>query len=55
MWAAVACYHSVIVIVIVGEDIERVVVASVGLVNERHVSDDIGCCDCDNFFVERVN
>ena len=40
--AAIASHHSVIVIV-VGEDVERVVVASVALVHKRHVSDDIRC------------
>ena len=34
MWAAIAGLHSVIVIVVVGEDVERVVVASVALVHE---------------------
>ena len=42
--AAIASHHSVIVIV-VGEDVERVVVASVALMHERHVSDDIWCRD----------
>ena len=45
MWAAIAGHHSVIVIVIVSEDVERVVVASVALVHKRHVSDDIRCRD----------
>ena len=45
MWAAIAGHQSVIVLVIVGEDVERVVVASVALVHKRHVSDDIRCCD----------
>ena len=45
MWAAIAGHHSVIIIVVVGEDVERVVVASVALVHERHVSDDIRCRD----------
>ena len=45
MWAAIAGHHSVIIIVVVGEDVERVVVASVALVHERHVSDDIWCRD----------
>jgi hypothetical protein len=43
MWAAIAGHHSVIVIVVVGEDVERVVVASVALVHKRHVSGDIRC------------
>ena len=45
MWAAIAGHHSVIVIVVFGEDVERVVVASVALVQEWHVSDDIRCRD----------
>ena len=45
MWAAIAGHHSVIIIVVVGEDVEWVVVASVALVHERHVSDDIWCHD----------
>jgi hypothetical protein len=44
MWAAIADHHNVIVIVIVGEDVERVVVVSLALVHERHVPDDIRCC-----------
>ena len=45
--AAIAGHHSVIVIVVIGigKDVERVVVASVALVHERHVSDDIRCHD----------
>ena len=45
MWAAIAGHHSVIVIVVVGEDVERVGVASVALVHKRHISDDIWCRD----------
>jgi hypothetical protein len=45
MWAAIAGHHSVIVIIVVGEDVEWVVVASVALVHEWHVSDDIWCRD----------
>ena len=45
MWAAIAGHHSVIVIVVVGEDVEWVVVASVALVHKRHFSDDIRCRD----------
>jgi hypothetical protein len=40
--AAIASHHSVIVIVVC-EDVERVVVASLALVHKRHVSDDIRC------------
>ena len=40
MWAAIAGHHSVIVIVVVGEDVERVVVVSVELVNRRLVEID---------------
>jgi hypothetical protein len=45
MWAAIAGHHSVIVIVIVGEDVERIVVASLALVYKRHTFDDIWCRD----------
>jgi len=45
MWASIAGYHSVIIIVIVEEDVKRIVVASLALVHKRHVSDDIWCRD----------
>ena len=45
MWAAIAGYHSVIIVVIVGEDVKRIVVASLALVHKWHCSDDIWCRD----------
>ena len=45
MWAAIAGYHSVIIVVIIREDVKRIVVASLALVHKRHVSDDIWCRD----------
>jgi hypothetical protein len=47
MWAAIAGYHSVIIIivVIVGEDVKRIIVVSVALVYKWHCSDDIWCRD----------
>ncbi len=45
MWAAIAGYHSVMIVVIVGEDVKWIIVASVALVYKWHCSDDIWCCD----------
>jgi hypothetical protein len=43
--AAIAGYHSVIIVIIVGEDVKRIVVASLALVYKGHCSDDIWCRD----------
>jgi hypothetical protein len=45
MWAAIAGYHSVIIVVIVGKDLKRIVVASLALVYNWQCSDDIWCRD----------
>ena len=45
MWAAIAGYHRVIIVIIVGEDVKRVVVVSLALVHKGHVSDNIWCRD----------
>ncbi len=45
MWAAIAGYLSVIIVVIIGEDVKRIIVASVALVYKWHCSDDIWCRD----------
>jgi len=45
MWAAIAGYHSVIIVVIVGEDAKRIIVVSLALVYKWHCSDDIWCRD----------
>jgi hypothetical protein len=44
-WAAVSGYYSVIVVVIVGQDVDWVFIARMVLMDQWHVSDGIGCCD----------
>ncbi len=43
--AAIAGDYSVIIIFIVGKDVEWVVIACMVLMDQRHLSDGIGCCD----------
>ena len=44
-WTAIAGYNSVIIVVIVGEDVKWIVVASLALVHKWNCSDDIKCHD----------
>jgi hypothetical protein len=44
-WAAVSGYYSVGILVIVGKDVEWVVIARMALMGQRLLSDGIGCHD----------
>ncbi len=44
-WAAVAGYYRVIIVIIIGKDVEWVVISRMALMDQWHLFDGIGCCD----------
>jgi hypothetical protein len=44
-WAAIAGDYSVFIVIIVGKDVEWVIIACMALIDQWHLSDGIRCCD----------